>query len=89
MIIDYYFFSLNRIHKKSIDTDSEYYISHDNQSVKISVYNPFDYNMEERTYSTDFETVKNSAIIYLTKKLENEQKELDILKNSTKAFNDS
>lgn len=88
MKIDYYIFSLNRIYKKSIDTKSEYYISHDDHSVKILIYNPFDYIMEEITYSTDFEVVKNSAIIYLTKKLENEQKELDFLKNSTKAFNE-
>ena len=35
MKIDYYISSLNRIYKKSIDTNSEYYISHNDDSVTI------------------------------------------------------
>lgn len=88
MKIDYYIFSLNKIRKRSIDTESEFYISHDDQYVTILVYDPYDYDMTEMTYPRDFEITKKSAILLLSKEIENQQKELDFIKNSTKAFNE-
>lgn len=88
MKIDYYIFSLNKIRKRSINTESELYISHNNKSVTILVYDPFDYVMTEMTYSTNFEITKKSAILLLSKEIENQQKELDFIKNSIKAFNE-
>jgi len=91
MKIDYYISSLNRIYKKSIDTNSEYYISHNDDSVTIKEE---DYRFITSkspwisTYSRKFETAKELTIARLELKLNDIKVDLTDLKNSTKAFNE-
>lgn len=91
MKIDYYISSLNRIYKKSIDTESEYYISHTNDSVTIKEE---DYHFITSkspwisTYPRQFETAKEFLISRLELKLNDIKLDLTDLKKSTKAFNE-
>ena len=92
MTIDYYISCQNRIYKKSINTNSEYYISHTDDSATIKEENYYFITSKNpwiSTYPRKFETAKELTIARLELKLNDIKLDLTDLKNSTKAYNES